>query len=151
MATTRKAQDLALFLKDELNLRLSKISTPLVVAEVSFDTDQNPLIKIGTGAVGAAGGLLKIKPIEWPLSQNIVGLSEPVYSIHELLFVREAAVAGNTDEVVMNITLPSAARGTRVVFYQSPNGTAPDASQFIDANKKATIEPSLYYGMQASQ
>lgn len=140
-----------MFLAEELKMRLGKIGTPLVVAEVSFDTDQNPLIKIGTGAVGAAGGLVKIKPIDWPLAQNIVGLSEPVYSVHELLFVREAAVAGNVDEALMNIVLPCAARGTRVVFYQSPNGTAPDASQFIDANKKATIEPSLYYGMQAGQ
>ena len=151
MATTRKAQDMALFLADELKLRMSKIATPLTVADVSFDTDQNPLVKIGTGSVGAAGALIKIKPIDWPLAQNIVGLAQPVYSTHELLIVREASVAGNTDAVLMNIALIAAARGTRVVFYQSANGTAPDASQFIDGNKTATIEPSLYYGMQASQ
>jgi hypothetical protein len=44
-----------------------------------------------------------------------------------------------------------AARGTRIEFYQSPNGTAPDASQFITANFKTAIEPSLYYGLLAAQ
>lgn len=151
MSTTKKAIAIATYLQNELKLRLQKISTPLVTADVTFDTDQNPLIKVGTGLVGAAGGLIKVEPIVWPLAQNIIGLTEPVYTPHEILYVREAGVAANTDEVVMNIVASLGWRGTRLKIYQSPNGTAPDASQFIDANLKVAIEASLYYGMTNSQ
>lgn len=149
--TTRKAVDLALALQNEVKMRLAKLSTPITVGDVTYDTDQNPLIKAGTGSVGAAGGLIKVKPIEWPLSVNIVGLQEPVYSQHEILFVREASVSANVDELVMNLVLALGRRGTRVAIYQSPNGTAPDASQFIAANLKAVIDPDLWAGMMSMQ
>lgn len=151
MATTMKANEMARALRDELNLRLQKIPTPVTVAEVSYDTDQNPLIKIGTGVVGAAGGLVKVKPIDWPLPVDVIGLPQRVYSIHEIQFVREAAVAANVDYLIMTIVSVLAVRGTKLRIYQSANGTAPSAAQLVDANITAVIESDLYHKMTASQ
>jgi len=151
MATTTKATEIARALRDELNLRLQKIPTPVVVAEMSFDTDQNPLIKIGTGVIGAAGGLVKVKPLDWPLPVDVIGLPQRVYSVHEIQFVREAGVALNVDYLIMTIVSVLSVRGTKVRLYQSTNGTAPSAAQFIDANITAVIEADLYNKMTAQQ
>lgn len=152
MATTKKAQAIARELQAELKQRLSApFGTPLIVADVSFDSDQNPLIKIGTGAVGVAGGLVKIKPLDWPLAQQITGLPQQVYDKHTIQFVNEASVSANTLAILNRILATIQSRGCKVQLFQSTNGTAPDASQFIDANLKDTYEASVQYPMLQGQ
>lgn len=152
MSTTKKALAIAPALRDELKLRLSApFGSPLTVGEITSDTDQSPLIKIGTGAVGAAGGLIKVRPTEWPTAQNIVGLPQTVYATHTIQFVREAGVAGNTLALTNRILAAIAVRGCKVELYEAPNGTAPDASQIIPANLKDTYEADVRYPLLAQQ
>ncbi len=149
MSTTQKAYQMATNLQEELKLRLARLATAVTVGNVTFDSDQAPLIQVGTGSVGAAGGLIKIAPLSgWDLSLNSIGLSTPVVAQHEISYVDEASVAGNTPELVANILFALARQGCRFQRYQCANGTAPDAAQLIAGNKKgAPIDPNFRNGM----
>lgn len=149
MSTTQKAYQMATNLQEELKLRLARLGTPVAVANVTFDSDQTPLIQVGTGSVGAAGGLIKIGPMTgWDLSLNSIGLATPVVAQHEISYVDEASVSGNTPDLVANILFAIARLGCRFQRYQCANGTAPDAAQLIASNKKgAPIDPNFRNGM----
>src|SRR5690348_11168024 len=70
VSTTAKAIALAHELADRLKNR--KAISALTIVE-SFDTDQNPLIALGTQASSdSAAFLIKIEPVSWPLAQDIL-------------------------------------------------------------------------------
>ena len=152
MSTNAKVQNLAIYLQQELLQRLGKLSTAVTVADITFDTDQNPLIKLGTGIAGAAGGMVKVAPLNWPLSQNIIGQQAPNYGSQSVIqYAREASVAANTMELQAAINLVVGNRGTQVEFYECTNGVVPDQSQIIAGNLKYTYQPSTQWGMTLEQ
>lgn len=149
MSTSAKALSLANDLADELKKR-----TTLTVAQ-SFDTDGSPLIQVGTGSIGAAGGLLKVRPQDWPLAKDVLGLSANIYTPHVIQLVTEAnASAGagadiNTPAQLMVLMAPALLRGCRFEWYNSANGNAPDATDITSGNLKASFE-SLYHPLTSN-
>lgn len=152
MATTKKALAMA----NEMAAELKQRQSTLAVAE-SFDSDQNPLVKVGTGTAGQKNALIKVMPIDWPLGKDILGLAQTVYTPHKVLVGFEANPAGGAGAdindwatllVVLGVAL---SRGARVEVYESANGDSPDADDFISANLKAAYEPSMQYGMLSGQ
>lgn len=148
MATTQKALELALELQEALKARLPA----LTVAAVSFDSAQNPLIQIGAGTAGAAGGLVRVKPIDWALGgKDIVGGTR-VFCPHVIQIGLEANYAATNDNIADVNTLANLAimfcelakRGTLVEMYQTANGTAPVVASLDDATLlKASIPTDL--------
>ena len=153
MSTTQKAITLAYTIQRDLKKRLAKLSTAVVVADVTFDSDQGPLITIGTGAVGAAGGTVKVTLADFPLSLNAINQQASLYgySPNKAQFVREASVSANTLELTAAILATLAQRGLNTEYYESTNGTAPDSSQFIAANLKYTHVADSDFGAISGQ
>lgn len=153
MATTKKALAMAEELVSELKQRQSALAVAL-----TYDSDQNPLIRVGSGANGAAGGLIKIMPIVWPLAKDVLGLSAEMFHPHVVRLNVEANAAGgagadiNTWAVQLLLVAACVSKGARTEVYESTNGTAPNATDINDATKlKATWEPSSQYPMISSQ
>lgn len=155
MATTKKALAMADEMVSELKQRQSALAVSL-----SYDSDQNPLIRVGPGTNGAKGGLIKIAPIDWPLAKDVLGLSAEMYTPHVVKLNVEANFAGTTDNVadintwVEQLLLVSACvtRGARTEVYLSTNGTAPNATDINDVTKRVAVyEPSAQYPMISSQ
>jgi hypothetical protein len=152
MATTKKALAMAEELVSELKQRQSALAVAM-----SFDTDGNPLVKLGSGTAGQKNALIKIMPIDWPLAKDILGLASPVYTPHKVMVAFEANPAGGAgadvnDWPTLLVALGSAlAKGARVEVYESANGDSPDADDLIAANLKASFDPSVQYPMVSSQ
>lgn len=152
MATSAKAIALARSIASSLGLRQSALAVVL-----SFDTDESPLVKLGTGSIGAAGGLIKVKPQDWSLAKDVLGLTAAIYSPHVVQLVTEADPAGgaganiNTPAQLLLLLGEALARGCRVEWYQSANGNAPDAADITSGNLKASWDPSFEHGMIANQ
>jgi hypothetical protein len=154
-----KAIEMAQDLVDELKIRVK--STLPVVTE-SSDSNGNPVITLSADATPAAGEkvvVLRIKPIDWALAKDVLGLASAVHTPHEIEICTEANFAGTTDNVadiltpveLLPVLLTVGVRGTRVKWYQSANATVPATGEMTSGNLKATFESSLYFGMKASQ
>lgn len=151
---TKKAHVIAADIAAELKLRLAS----LTITE-SVDTDQSPLVKVGTGASGAKGCLIKVVPQDWPLAKDILGLTANVFAPHKIQLVFEANFAGTTDNVADNnswveklaILGVVVLKGTRVEIYESPYGATVGAEDIVAGNLKATFDGSLQYGMLSNQ
>lgn len=152
MATTKKALAMA----DEIVSELKQRQTALTVT-LSFDSDQNPLVKLGTGTAGQKNALIKVMPIDWPLAKDVLGLAEVVFTPHKVLVAFEAnnaagAGADVNDWATLLVALGVAlSRGARLEVYESANGDSPDADDLIAGNLKASFEPSMQYGMLSGQ
>jgi len=157
MATTQKAINVARFLEEELRTRFSPASMGSLAVTFSFDTDGNPLVKVGTGSIGAAGALFKIRPIVWPLATDVLGNPAISFGPHVIQIVSEAnsllvAVADiNTPAQVLALLASASQRGMKIDWYNSANGNAPDASDIIAGNLVGSWESSLQYPMVQSQ
>lgn len=152
MATTAKAHDLAAELASILEQRLSLD----VVA--SNDSDENPVLTIGDNGAGDPGAVIKLKPQDWPLAKDILGLTANIFTPHVIMVCLEANQAGAVAEADINgwdILLPILGevvlKGCRVEIYESANATPPAVAEMVEANLKATFDPSLYHGMIANQ
>lgn len=152
MGTTKYALASAAELAEELGMRL-----PALAISQTFDTDGSPLIQIGAGTAGSAGGIVKISPISWPNATDILGLAQQIYTPHVIKVGLEANYAATTDNVadvntldtIMKILGSVALRGSQVQVYQSANGTAPSATTLADATKLvSTFVPNLQYPFQ---
>lgn len=151
MSTTAKALALAAELGDELHKRL-----PALTYTTSTDTDGSPLIKFGAATAGAAGFLIKVRPVDWPLAQNVLGTAATIYTPHTCQIVTEAnpsAGAGadiNTPAITLAMLAATTKRGTKVEWYNSANGNSVDPSDITSGNLVATWD-DLYFPMMASQ
>lgn len=153
MATSAKALALAQSLADSLKKRLTLAVT------LSFDADQNPLVRVGSGAAGADGALIKVSPISWPLAKDVLGLDSPVYTPHVIKVCFEAAKAitgpAISDPVSWKTKLAVlgevAARGTRLEVFESDADSAPASADMVAAKLRAAHEASPEYGMVQSQ
>ncbi|NDD54170.1 hypothetical protein EBZ39_09885 [bacterium] len=153
MATSAKALALAQSLADSLKRRLTLAVT------LSFDADQNPLIRVGTGVAGTDGGLIKVSPIDWPLAKDVLGLDSPVYTPHVIKVCFEAAkaIAGPaisnpvTWKTRLALLAEAAVRGTRLEVFESDADSAPASSDMVAGKLRAAQEASPEYGMVQSQ
>lgn len=153
MSTTKKALDIAAELLAELKVRL-----PALAASQTLDTDSNPVIQFGAATAGSAGFLIKVRPISWPLSQDVLGNASTIFTPHVCQLATEANFAGTTDNVadvntpaiVLTMISALAARGTKVEWYNSASGTAPTTATLTSGNLKGTWD-NLYYPMVSSQ
>lgn len=147
-----KAQALSHEIADILKIRLST----LTLVE-SFDTNGNPTISLGAGSPGGKNIFVRVAPISWPLSLNVIGLASEVFTPHVIQFATEANPAGGAGADILTPTelLPFIGevmrRGTKVEWYTSTNGTAPVVGTLVSGNLQASYEASLYFPMQASQ
>lgn len=120
---------------------------------MTFDADLNPLVRIGTGTVGAAGALIKVMPIAWN-AKDILGLPATVYNPHVIKVAFEAQSGGtdpNTWATKLLVLGALLARGMRLEVYESANGDSPDADDFITSQLKATFDASAIYPLHSSQ
>lgn len=152
MTVSAKANEIAHTIAQNIKLRQSA----LTVAE-SFDTDGFPLVQVGSGSIGAAGGLIKVLPVDWPLAKDILGLTATNFGPHRVQIVTEADPAGgaganiNTAQQLLNLIADAILSGCQIEWYQSANGNAPDVSDITSGNLKATLTAHPVFGMIASQ
>ena len=153
MSATQKAITAAYHLQRDLKKRLAKLSTAVTVADVTYDSDQGPLIGIGAGTAGAAGGFIKIGLHDFPLALNAINQQATLYGYapNKALFVREASVSANTLELTATIIAVLTQRGFNTEYYECANATVPDAAQFIAANLKTTFIPDGDFGAISGQ
>lgn len=150
MATTYKAQALAKELADRIKARLNGA---LTLAQ-GFDTDQNPYISIGAGVAGQPNAIIKVMPVDWPLAQDVLGLTASQYTPHKIAFVTETvATNGSYLTAPQQILLLGQIllMGSKVEWYKSSNGDSPDLDDITAAKLIASFEPDLYYPMISSQ
>lgn len=153
MATSFKAQAIANQLADLLKAR-GLGSLGLVQ---SFDTDQNPLISIGSGAAGSANFIIKVTPVILPDSQDVLGNASIAYSPHVIQLCTEADPAAGagadptTRQQLLNVLGQIGRMGARQEWYESASGVAPSAAALIAGNLKASFEPDPYWPMIGNQ
>ncbi|CAB4127220.1 hypothetical protein UFOVP75_88 [uncultured Caudovirales phage] len=151
---TAKANAISHAIADALKQRLA--STGIAIAE-GADSSGNPTIQLGAGTAGAAGGLIRIVPQEWALAKDVLGLTANIYTPHSAQICFEANVTSGSGADVNTIALQSlvfmevALHGTRVDVFQTANGTAPVLASFVESNRKATFDGSIFQGMIANQ
>lgn len=150
-----KANSIADELADELKKRLSTM-----VFVTSADTDGNPMLTVSQDATPVAGEkviVLRVRPITWSLAKDVLGLPSVVYTPHVIDVCTELNnAAGAAADILTAVELLAVLgtvckRGTRVEWYQTPNATVPALAQITSANLKASYEPEIYWGSQASQ
>lgn len=146
--TTQKALDLASMIQEELLQRLAVLSPAVIVGAVSFDTDSNPLIQIGTGAAGQKGGVIKVLPTAWPTAKDILGNAAIQYGPHTIQICTETNTAAGSDindpSVLMPMLIVCALKGARFEWYKTANTVAPIAGSLIAANLKQSFESMQY-------
>jgi hypothetical protein len=154
MSTSYKSVAISKELADRLRSR--GLSTLGVVE--SFDTDQNPLITIGSGVAGTANFLIKVMPTNWPLAKDILGLAALQYTPTTIAIATEAdpAAGAGADPTTRAQLLPVLGQcmemGTHVDWYESANGTAPSAATIADPTKlKASFDQDNYRPLISSQ
>lgn len=150
MATTYKAQAMSKELADRLKARLNGALTLVQ----GFDTDQNPYIEIGAGAAGQPNAIIKVMPVDWPLAQDVLGLTANAYTPHKICVVTEAVNTNGsylTRAQQLLIFGQVSLMGSRVEHYNSANGDDPDLDDIVPAKLVASFEPDLYYPMISSQ
>lgn len=152
MATTQKALNLIEDLAAKLAMRL-----PSLAQVKGFDSDQNPTLLVGAAAAGSAGALIKVKPQDWPLAKDVLGLTATIFTPHVIQVCFEANnAAGAAADVnslaqIASIVMEVALRGTRVEIFSETNGAAVGVADLVDAKKVLTFDPLIEAGMIANQ
>lgn len=151
MSTSYKAQAIAHELADRLAKRSAALAA-LVLVE-SFDTDQNPLIAIGTQASSDAEAfLIKVMPVSWPLAQDILGNSALQFTPHVIKVLKEASSTGVTSADILQVLAQVADMGCEVKLYESSHGGGVVAADISDETKLVGDRwPDLYRPLISSQ
>jgi hypothetical protein len=155
MATTQKALELARAIREALALRLATNSV-VVDSDISFDTDESPYFQVGTGIAGAKGGIIKVRPIVWPLAKDIFGNTATIFTPHVIQIVTEGNPIGgggadvNDYPTLIAMLGEAIVHGTKVEWYMTANTVAPVAASIIAGNLKASFD-NLYFPMVSSQ
>lgn len=148
-----KSLKIANELADELKKRL-----PSLTVEESFDSNGDATIKIsdGSAAAGEPGAFIRCKGIDWSLSRNIIGQVSEVYTPTVIQLATEKDPSGaDSTHILSRANLGAIlgcifARGTRVEWYTSANGTFPVVGT-ITGTPDFSWEASLQFGMRAGQ
>ena len=160
MSANKKALEISAELADELRKRVSSYAS---IVE-GFDTAGMPTIALddGSEATTEDSVFIRVTPRSWPLTNDVLGLSQTVYTPSVIQIVTET---GTTDRPwfyvsIAHITAILGAvfqRGTRVEIWETANGTVPntvtpaaDPTQLSGATLKTSFE-SLYWPLLSSQ
>lgn len=144
----------SIVLAAELANELVKRCAPLAVT-TGVDSSGNSTITVGTNVAGTAGCFLRIMPVVYPNSFNVIGTASTIYTPDVLQLVTEAnnaAGAGadiNTVAQLIAFLAPSLRKGTTFEWYLSANGTAPSVSA-ITGTPSATFD-DLYWPLISAQ
>jgi len=150
MATSYKAIELAHQIASNLKLRL-----PALTITEGFDTDESPTIQVGAGTAGSAGGFIKVRPVDWPLAKDSLGLTAPTYVPSVIQIGLEANPAGagadiNDWATLMALIGEAVWHNATVEIFNSANGTAPTAATLVAANLQATFDSEIQYPMTSA-
>lgn len=165
MATSAKSIEMVRNLQEELNLRLgltgasallsSTLTFEALSAEVSDGSTLYPVLLIGDNVATHATCRIVVKPIEWALSRDVLGLASQVYTPHEILWGIEDVSGGGAEPltalqkaVIMGVLV---SRGARVTLFHSATGDSFDVADFVNSNRLGVFEPSVKYPMIQSQ
>lgn len=147
MANSAKSLALANEMYDALKRHFTTIAQ-------DFDTDGNPLIKIGALTAGSQSAIVKVKPME-SVFKDIIGNTQPAYSPCLCQLVLETSTIANvalmTEDNKMKLFEEVGKFGTMLELYMSANTNAVDATDITSGNLKAKWNgPSEKYKLTAS-
>jgi hypothetical protein len=150
MATTFKAGTIAHELADRLKVRALGVAS--AVTESVDSTDSNPTIQIGTLASTNRCALIKVKPVDWPLAKDILGLSQPVFTPHVIQVLIEAApLGGLTTSDKLDLFAQLASMGTIVEIYETASGGFVSANLGDSTKLKETYHPDQWHQLVSAQ
>ena len=144
----------SIVLADELANELVKRCAPLAVVQ-GVDSSGNSTITVGTNAAGSPGCFIRLMPVVYPNSFNVIGQASTIYTPDVLQLVTEANPAGgagadiNTVAQLLSFLAPSLRKGTTFEWYLSANGTPPSVSA-ITGTPAGTFD-DLYWPLISAQ
>ena len=146
----------------ELSDRWAKqVNATLPVIVTTYDTDSNPVLTLSADASPAAGEkvvVVRVKPMAWPLAEDVFGNAQKKYSHHTIQICTEKNYEGATDNVsdilspveLLPIICEAAKQGMIVEWYRTANGTVPSTTGMTAANLSATYQ-DLYWNMLSAR
>jgi hypothetical protein len=142
-------------LVDELRKRVSSYTFT-----TGFDSNGWPTIALNDGSAATTEDnvFIRIRPRDWSLQKDVLGLDQTVFVPSVIQLAVEAPSSGLglaryvTIAHALAVLVTCAKRGTRLEYWEETNGTAPSVTTFDTANKqKTSIEPELDWPLLASQ
>lgn len=142
-----KSLSFAAELRDDLARRFATVSS------VGFDASANPTILIGAGTAGSQSAFIRVIDFQ-PLGVDGIGLAQRAYGTPLVVqVVLETSTIANVSLLTGANILPLLAelgvRGARVELYMSANTNAPEVSDIITANLRATFDPDMKNKLQS--
>lgn len=150
-----KALELSLELSDRLRKRVSDYGQILD----GFDSSGNPTIELddATPATTEDAVFIKVRPRDWSLTKDVLGLAQTAYTPHVIQIAVEAPPSGVglgrfvSIAHLFAILLTVGEFGCRAEYWEETNGTPPAVTTFDTAAKLKTSWESLYYPLLSSQ
>ncbi len=143
-------------LVDELRKRVSDY-----VFTTGFDANGWPTISLTADATPATtedNVFIRIRPRDWNLQKDVLGLDQTVFVPSVIQLAVEAPASGvglarfTSIAHALSLLTTCSKRGTRFEYWEETNGTVPTITTFNTGSKlKASIEPELYWPLIESQ
>lgn len=139
MPATQKAVAIARQLAESLRLRTGATVT------AGVDASGNPTILMGTGAAGSQSAFVRVKQDYDPaLELDGIGNVQRRYTPHVIQVVLETSTIANvallTEDLKVKLWKEIEQFGTKIELYMSANTNAPEVSDIIAGNLKATVD-----------
>lgn len=121
--------------------------------EWEHDTDQHPVIRFyDTAPVSdAAGALIKVRPVEWPLARDVLGLTATIFVPITIQVVVEEDSAGMAWGWLVTLLGDLIFKGTKLELYQRDHGAFPEIADIDPDNLEVTYHGHPQYPMMADQ
>jgi len=151
-----KQNKLAAELVDELRKRVSNY----IITE-GFDSNGWPTILLAADSGPATTEdvvFIRVRPRDWNLAKDIIGNDQVVYTPSVIQVAVEGPTSGKglgryvSAIHLFSVLTTCSKRGTRLEYWEEPNGDDPDVTTFTDASNMITsIEPDLDWPLLSSQ
>jgi hypothetical protein len=156
MATTQKAMDLALFLKDVISKQV--YGTMPVVTE-GFTSEGNPYLSFSADTTPATTEkvvVVVVKPYVTGTAKDVFGNTANAYVPHVIQFCTEANLTGSsgadtlTPTDLLPIICEIAKRGTFIEWHVTTRGTVPSAAAIVAGTALSATYKPFVWGIQAA-
>lgn len=143
-------------MRELVDLLTKQLQSTMPVVTESNDTDGHPVVTYSEDATPATTEkivVIRIKPIDQPLSQDILGNTSFKYSNHVIQVCTEANPAGGSGGDILTpfellpIMVECGRKGSFVEWYESAEGDIPAVAEMTAANLGATWK-DLYWNIQ---